>query len=191
MKKSIPLTHVCATGARPRGSSSREVTRAERGADDRSWTLRILKLEGSTCSNGSYSRRELRIWVEGSPESSWKEPKVKGILEASRMEPGVKGSSDSKALQSRRPFRREGCKMGRGAKSRVIINMWLGSKQRQNCLQKYTRNIFTNLGLQRLEIGYHDFRGFLPNDYTIWARNENKTNGTVTVTIGYDARMMV
>ena len=113
---------------------------------------RILKLEGSTCSNGSYSRRELRIWVEGSPESSWKEPKVKGILEASRMEPGVKGSSDSKALQSRRPFRREGCKMGRGAKSRVIINMWLGSKQRQNCLQKYTRNIFTNLGLQRLEI---------------------------------------
>ena len=93
MKKSIPLTHVCATGARPRGSSSREVTRAERGADDRSWTLRILKLEGSTCSNGSYSRRELRIWVEGSPESSWKEPKVKGILEASRMEPGVKGSS--------------------------------------------------------------------------------------------------
>ena len=46
---------------------------------------------------------------------------------------------------------------------------------RQKCWQIYTMDLFTDLGLQLLEMDYHDFNGIYKNNRTIRAQmNETR-----------------
>ena len=98
----------------------------------------------------------------------------------------------------------------------MMIKKWIGSKYmikgmymrlRQNCSQKYTRDLFTKFSWQWSKIDYHDFDGFYKKTYNLCTkRKQNEWKGglwsfrwkwvkrgagTMTTIVPYNTQMRV